>query len=52
MVIEDADQAREDLLAAGVEASEVDEQGWGRFVYFRDPDGNGWALQQMVAPEA
>ena len=32
----------------GVEASEVDEQPWGRFVYFSDPDGNHWALQQMV----
>ena len=36
--------------AAGVEASEVDEQPWGRFVYFKDPDGNGWSIQQIVTP--
>jgi len=47
-VIADADAAREQLRAAGVEASEVDETPWGRFVYFSDPDGNGWALQQAV----
>ena len=32
-----------------MEASEVDEQPWGRFVYFTDPDGNRWALQQLPA---
>ncbi|TFD87995.1 glyoxalase [Cryobacterium lactosi] len=47
MVVADADAARAQLAAAGVEASEVDEQDWGRFVYFADPDGNTWALQQL-----
>lgn len=47
MVVADADAVRADLLARGVAASEVDEQPWGRFVYFSDPDGNGWALQQL-----
>lgn len=47
-VIADADAAREQLRSAGVAASEVDETAWGRFVYFSDPDGNGWALQQAV----
>jgi predicted enzyme related to lactoylglutathione lyase len=47
MVVTDADAARAHLVAAGVEASEVDEQDWGRFVYFADPDGNTWALQQL-----
>jgi len=47
MVIDDADAARAQLLAAGVDASEVDEQDWGRFVYFSDLDGNTWALQQL-----
>ena len=47
MVIADADAARAQLVAAGVDASEVDEQSWGRFVYFADPDGNTWALQQL-----
>ena len=47
MVVADADAARAQLVAAGVEASEVDEQAWGRFVYFADPDGNTWSLQQL-----
>jgi catechol 2,3-dioxygenase-like lactoylglutathione lyase family enzyme len=49
-VVEDAEAAREELAGRGVEVSDVDEQPWGRFVYFRDPDGNGWSLQQIVAP--
>lgn len=49
MVIEDADAARAELRSRGVECSEVDEQDWGRFVYFADPDGNTWSLQQMPA---
>ena len=48
VVVDDADAARAELLSRGVEASEVQEFPWGRFVYFSDPDGNGWALQQMV----
>ena len=46
-VVPDADAARAELLGRGVEVSEVDEQSWGRFVYFADPDGNTWALQQL-----
>ena len=49
MVVPDADAVRAELLERGVEASEVDEQPWGRFVYFRDPDGNRWSLQQLPA---
>ena len=47
MVIADADATRADLLSRGVEVSDVDEMSWGRFVFFADPDGNGWALQQL-----
>jgi catechol 2,3-dioxygenase-like lactoylglutathione lyase family enzyme len=47
VVVADADVARDHLAGRGVEVSEVDEQPWGRFVYFRDPDGNRWALQQL-----
>ena len=47
-VVEDAEAARKFLADQGIEASEVDEQPWGHFVYFQDPDGNGWALQQIV----
>jgi len=31
----------------GVEVSDVDVQSWGSFVYFSDPDGNKWALQEL-----
>ena len=48
-VVADAAAAREHLLGRGVEASEVDLQPWGSFVYFADPDGNTWALQQLPA---
>jgi hypothetical protein len=50
MVVDDADAVRAEQLGRGVDASEVDEQPWGRFVYFADPDGNTWALQQIVRP--
>ena len=49
VVVSDADAARDHLAGRGVEVSDVDDQPWGRFVYFRDPDGNGWALQQLPA---
>jgi catechol 2,3-dioxygenase-like lactoylglutathione lyase family enzyme len=46
-VINNADESRARLIEKGVDASEVDEQEWGRFVYFADPDGNAWTLQQL-----
>ncbi|MDQ4052249.1 MAG: VOC family protein [Actinomycetota bacterium] len=46
-VVADADAAHAELTKRGIEVSEVDEQPWGRFVYFSDPDGNGWSLQQL-----
>lgn len=48
IVIPDADEALAHLRENGVEAVGVDEQSWGRFVYFTDPDGNGWSLQQLI----
>jgi predicted enzyme related to lactoylglutathione lyase len=47
MVVDDADAAREELAGRGVEVSEVQEFPWGRFVFFSDPDGNRWAVQQI-----
>jgi catechol 2,3-dioxygenase-like lactoylglutathione lyase family enzyme len=47
-VVASADAALEQLREAGVEARGVEEFPWGRFVFFRDPDGNGWALQEIV----
>ncbi len=52
VVVPDADEALEYLRGRGVEASGVDEYPWGRFVGFADPDGNTWALQQLVRPTA
>src|SRR3978361_1745911 len=49
IVVSDAAAAREQLVRAGVDASEVDELEWGKFVYFADPDGNTWALQELPA---
>jgi catechol 2,3-dioxygenase-like lactoylglutathione lyase family enzyme len=51
MVVGDIHAAREQLLAGGVEVSEVDSQAWGEFVYFTDPDGNGWAVQAIPERE-
>ncbi len=47
MVVPDAEAARAELLSRGVEVSEVDVMPWGSFVFFSDPDGNSWALQQL-----
>jgi catechol 2,3-dioxygenase-like lactoylglutathione lyase family enzyme len=46
-VVADADAALAQLRANGVEAQDVQEMPWGRFVFFTDPDGNGWSLQQL-----
>jgi predicted enzyme related to lactoylglutathione lyase len=50
VVVASAEEARDHLRGRGVECSDVDEQAWGRFVTFSDPDGNRWALQQIVRP--
>ena len=48
VVIADADEALAYLRDRGIDCEGVDEQPWGRFVYFADPDGNRWALQQII----
>jgi len=47
IVVADAEAAHAELVSNGVAASDIDDQPWGRFVYFSDPDGNAWALQQL-----
>ncbi|MBS1905056.1 MAG: GNAT family N-acetyltransferase [Actinobacteria bacterium] len=47
VVVPDADEALAHLRSVGAEATDVDEQAWGRFVTFADPDGNRWTLQQL-----
>jgi predicted enzyme related to lactoylglutathione lyase len=48
LVVDDADAARDELLRRGVEVGEVHEFPWGRFVFFSDPDGNAWSVQQPL----
>ncbi|GAB20311.1 hypothetical protein GOEFS_110_00390 [Gordonia effusa NBRC 100432] len=45
--VSDINAARDQLLAAGVDVSEVDTQAWGHFVYFADPDENQWSVQYL-----
>jgi len=47
VVVASAEEARDHLRGRGVETSDVDDQPWGRFVTFADPDGNRWSLQQL-----
>jgi predicted enzyme related to lactoylglutathione lyase len=50
--VTDVDRAKafynDDLAGRGVDVSDVQDFPWGRFVFFSDPDGNGWAVQQIV----
>jgi predicted enzyme related to lactoylglutathione lyase len=50
LVVPDIQAAHAELTERGVEVSEVQEFPWGLFVFFSDPDGNGWAVQQISAP--
>ena len=49
LVVSDISAARTELAERGVDVSEVQEFDWGSFVFFSDPDGNGWAVQQIPA---
>lgn len=48
VVVADIEEAYEDLRGRGVEVTEIQDLPWGSFVYFSDPDGNGWAVQQTT----
>jgi catechol 2,3-dioxygenase-like lactoylglutathione lyase family enzyme len=47
MVVSDVHAAHDELAGRGVEVSDVQEFPWGSFVFFSDPDGNRWAVQQL-----
>jgi catechol 2,3-dioxygenase-like lactoylglutathione lyase family enzyme len=47
IVVSDVDAARAELLERGVEAGEVQDFPWGKFIFFNDPDGNRWAIQAI-----
>ena len=51
MVVTDIEVAHAHLADRGVEVSQVQDFPWGRFVFFADPDGNRWAVQQIVRPD-
>ena len=47
MVVSDIQAAHAHLIDRGVEVSDIQEYDWGKFVFFKDPDGNGWAVQEI-----
>jgi predicted enzyme related to lactoylglutathione lyase len=47
LTVPSIDEARAELLDRGVEVGEVQQFPWGRFVFFGDPDGNRWAVQEI-----
>ncbi|WP_407835580.1 VOC family protein [Streptomyces sp. DSM 116496] len=48
VVVADIEEAFADLKGRGIEVTEIEDMPWGSFVYFSDPDGNGWAVQQTT----
>jgi predicted enzyme related to lactoylglutathione lyase len=49
LVVEDIEATRADLVGRGADVSEIADLAWGRFIYFADPDGNQWAVQEIPA---
>jgi predicted enzyme related to lactoylglutathione lyase len=47
LVVDDIEAARSELVSRGVEVTDVDRFDWGWFVFFADPDGNAWSVQQI-----
>ena len=47
VVVTDIEEARADLVGRGIDVSDVQKFPWGSFVFFSDPDGNGWAVQEV-----
>jgi predicted enzyme related to lactoylglutathione lyase len=50
LVVPDIEAAHKELSGRGVDVSEVQDFPWGRFVFFKDPDGNGWSVQEIQTP--
>ena len=47
MVVADIQTAHDELAGRGMQVSAVSVLAWGSFVYFNDPDGNSWAVQEL-----
>jgi predicted enzyme related to lactoylglutathione lyase len=52
LVVPDIEAAHAELSGRGVEVGEIQDLPWGSFVFFKDPDGNGWAVQQVTPRNA
>src|SRR4249919_3425490 len=52
LVVADIEAAHAELSERGAEVSDVHEFPWGRFVFFSDPDGNKWSVQEIQRPQA
>jgi predicted enzyme related to lactoylglutathione lyase len=50
LVVDDIEAAHAELSGRGVDVGEVQEFPWGRFVFFSDPDGNAWSVQEIQRP--
>jgi uncharacterized glyoxalase superfamily protein PhnB len=50
--VTDIEAAHRELAGRGVEVSEIQDLPWGSFVFFADPDGNRWNVQQIVPRNA
>jgi catechol 2,3-dioxygenase-like lactoylglutathione lyase family enzyme len=48
VVVADIEKAHAELAGRGVPVSDIQDEAWGRFVFFSDPDGNAWAVQQLL----
>ncbi|MFE4498979.1 glyoxalase superfamily protein [Rhodococcus sp. NPDC056743] len=51
VVVKDIEEAEGEFKSRGIDISPIDDQAWGRFIYFADPDGNKWAVQEIVIPD-
>ncbi|MFB8080599.1 VOC family protein [Streptomyces sp. NPDC056013] len=51
VVVADIEEAHRDLTERGIAVSEIADMPWGSFVFFADPDGNRWAVQQTTPRE-
>ncbi|WP_027500884.1 glyoxalase superfamily protein [Rhodococcus sp. UNC363MFTsu5.1] len=51
VVVKDIEEAEREFKSRGIDITPIDRQPWGNFVYFSDPDGNRWAVQEIVVPD-
>jgi predicted enzyme related to lactoylglutathione lyase len=51
LVVEDIEAARDELNGRGLDVGDVQEFPWGKFVFFSDPDGNSWSVQEIPSRE-